>query len=428
MPNGAPPENGTAVWSRLWRERRWLFISAAGAAAYLIGFAGFAAAHEGESGSTATGFDFAYAAIQLFVLEWSDVPGPVPWTLQLARFLAPAVAAYAAIAALAQVFREQADGARLRFFSGHVVVCGLGRKGLQVAQDFLRLGRRVVVIEREDGVDEIRLCRELGAVVLIGDATEASLLQRARLGQARNLVAVTENDLTNVEIALRAQALRPDPGLRCFVHLFDLPLGEVFRAHRLFRDVPQSRSVELHVFNVYENGARLLLRHCPLERDLGGPDDARTVHLIVVGFGQMGQSLALQAARVGHFANGRRVRVTAVDREVDRRAEAFRGRHPAVPDLVDLRTIQGDVTRATVLDQIRDEAERPDTLTTLAVCLDDDRISLSCAIQLQRKLPESTHPLLVRMSQGAGLASVFEDQIGGATWSQTLHPFGMIDR
>ena len=43
--------------------------------------------------------------------------------------------------------------------------------------------------------------------------------------------------------------------------------------------------------------ARLLLDEYPLDRDHIGPADGRTVHLVIIGFGKMGQSIALQAAR-----------------------------------------------------------------------------------------------------------------------------------
>ena len=60
------------------------------------------------------------------------------------------------------------------------------------------------------------------------------------------------------------------------------------------------------------------------------PNDPRTVHLVIVGFGRMGRSLALRAAKMGHFANGKLLRISVIDREADRQREHFLFRYPAL--------------------------------------------------------------------------------------------------
>ena len=87
-----------------------------------------------------------------------------PGNSRFARFLFPAIAGYTAFAALAAFFHEQFGLLKLFFFKGHVVICGLGRKGDQLAKDFLNSGYRVVVIELDDDNDEIRGARADGAV------------------------------------------------------------------------------------------------------------------------------------------------------------------------------------------------------------------------------------------------------------------------
>jgi voltage-gated potassium channel Kch len=82
------------------------------------------------------------------------------WQLELARFLAPAVAAFTAFAALFSLFREQMQLFRLRMMHRHVVVCGIGRKGIALVRDYNSQGLRVVVIESDDENDNIAICRE----------------------------------------------------------------------------------------------------------------------------------------------------------------------------------------------------------------------------------------------------------------------------
>ena len=48
-----------------------------------------------------------------------------------------------------------------------------------LAKVFRERGDRVVVIEQEQGNDLLELCRDLGAIVLIGNATDDDLLRTA---------------------------------------------------------------------------------------------------------------------------------------------------------------------------------------------------------------------------------------------------------
>lgn len=82
--------------------------------AFFLGFVGFALYCDNLHVEKST-TDLAYLALQLFVLESGDVPGPgLPWQLEVARWLAPATTVAALAAALAMVFRGELEEMRLR--------------------------------------------------------------------------------------------------------------------------------------------------------------------------------------------------------------------------------------------------------------------------------------------------------------------------
>ena len=58
---------------------------------------------------------------------------------------------------------DQLDLLRLRRIRHHVVICGLGDKGLRLARSFRGRGRPVVVVERDETNARIRACQESGA-------------------------------------------------------------------------------------------------------------------------------------------------------------------------------------------------------------------------------------------------------------------------
>lgn len=103
------------------------------------------------------------------------------------------------------------------------MVCGIGDVGFQVVELLHRLGEPVVVIaERID--EERRLALEDREIRIVqGNARNERLLLEAGLASARALIAVTDKDLVNIEIALDARRHRPD--LPIVLRLFDQDLA-----------------------------------------------------------------------------------------------------------------------------------------------------------------------------------------------------------
>jgi Trk K+ transport system NAD-binding subunit len=103
--------------------------------------------------------------------------------------------------------------------AGHVVVGGLGRVGYRLVQLLCRLGERVVVISESARDDWLRLAREAGAAVITGDARSSGVLEAAGVTRAAAVIAATDRDAVNLEIALDARQGRAD--LPVVIRLFD---------------------------------------------------------------------------------------------------------------------------------------------------------------------------------------------------------------
>ena len=96
---------------------------------------------------------------------------------------------------------------RIRRLKDHYIICGYGRIGSLVAQEFERRPLPFVVIER----DERRVVQipERYAVV-VGDATEEDVLLKAGIERARGLVTVLHSDADNLFVTLTARGLNPN--------------------------------------------------------------------------------------------------------------------------------------------------------------------------------------------------------------------------
>jgi TrkA-N domain/RyR domain len=411
-----------------FRGWQWLAIMGLGLVSMVLGYAGFRQ-HFQLHGDTRSALGILYVTIQLFTLESGGMDGPVPWQLELARFMAPIVPVWTVLKTLAVVFRDQLQMLRLRYVRGHVVICGLGRNGARLTQDYLNQGERVVVIENDDGNDWIDTCREAGAIVLEGDARNKAALVKVGVFRAKHVVAVCGDDAANVEAGVRTLELVQELGasyidpVRCSIHAVDLKLCTLFKQHPVF--AKKRASFRVTVFNIYENTARLLLEQHPLDQGELRAGDPRSPHLIVVGLGKMGESVALQAAKTAHYANGKKLRLTLVDLNAEARWEGFLARNPRFDAICDVALVAGDVENAEILGQIRSWAEDPSCVTTLIICLDNDARGISCVLSVLWKLANCPVPVLVRQTDDSGLAPLLETRGIGADWVTRAHPFGV---
>jgi voltage-gated potassium channel len=107
---------------------------------------------------------------------------------------------------LRDVFRRRRMAREIERMSGHVVVCGWGRVGREVARFLAGSGERVVVVDR----DPDRLATVADHLQVLGDATDDATLLRAGVDRARALVAALDTDADNLFVTVSSRALRPD--------------------------------------------------------------------------------------------------------------------------------------------------------------------------------------------------------------------------
>ena len=88
---------------------------------------------------------------------------------------------------------------------GHVIVCGWGRVGSEVARFLTNAGREVVVIDR----DQERLST-VPYPTVHGDVTNDETLLLAGIERASTLVAALDTDADNLYLTVAGKSLRPD--------------------------------------------------------------------------------------------------------------------------------------------------------------------------------------------------------------------------
>ena len=416
------------IFRRPLKDFLWVLILFLWIGAFVLGYIGQSKVANFQ-GTDLTPLDLIYLDLQLVTLESGSVTGTVPWELEVARYALPALAAYTAIQALAMLFREQTQVLRLWFTSGHIVICGLSRKGLLLAKNLLDLGEKVVVLELDEGNDLIEQLRVRGAIVITGDATDPALLRRASVHRARYLIAVCEDDGTNADIAVQSQNLIKDlerDPLTCIIHVVDPRLCDLLREKEIGGITFPSLRLEL--FNVYERGAQLILEGYPPFK-VDGAESDQSPHVLLIGMGKMGENLVTRLAHAWHSnqRGGKEpLHLTVVDLEAEEKLKSLEVRYPHLMACCRFTAYSMDVNSSDFYEaKFLSESKGVDTAY---VCFDNDSLGLNVGLSLVRLKKLEATPIVVRTIEERGLALLLRNESGEQGGFAHLHAFSLLDR
>jgi voltage-gated potassium channel len=92
--------------------------------------------------------------------------------------------------------------------SAHYIICGYGRIGRYISNEFSANGLEFVIVEQNADVCE--MLKEDGYIYIQGDATVDATLESAGINRARGIVTAVTSDTDNVYITLTARGLNPE--------------------------------------------------------------------------------------------------------------------------------------------------------------------------------------------------------------------------
>lgn len=413
---------------RFWENYRWLIIIIGVVAVFALGAVGFA-----EYLSTKGKFylpDILYNVFQLFVLNFDIRPDHPNWMLEIARWLAPITTAYAALKAMALIFREQFQLFRLDSLSKHIIICGLGRKGLLLTRRFREDGYMVVVIENDENNERLEQCRDSGAIVLIGNAMDSDILNRARLKKAEYLFCICGDDGINAGISFNARTLlhgKRNKPLTCLVHIVDPQLCRLLKEQEFTTEVNDSFRQEF--FNLFDFAARAIIEIFPPFEHDEGKIKAATPHLLIVGLGNLGENVAVHAARKWPDLAGKsdkKLKISIVDRAAEQKRDLLNRRYPWLSEVWELDPLQMEISSKEYEDgRFLFDLKKTRKMAIVYVCLDNDSFALKAALCLHQLLRDHNIPIVVRMARETGLAPLIEGDTHGFA---NIRVFGFLDR
>lgn len=317
-----------------------------------------------------------YYTIRLFILENDISEFPQSWPLIFIYFFAPLLSLSALGTAIRYLFR-MSPTLRTRWFSDHVIVCGVGRTGKLLAETFKSKGITVVGVDTGPAEAFEAWCSDHRIPIIHGDFLSRTVLERAGAAGARAIVYASGDDLLNLEGVISAYGwLKNDSGpvRLLWAHIAAEKLANTARIA-----LRTEGRVGIRFFDTYRLAATKLIA-----KYFGEETCPNVTEVTILGFGKFGRDLMEVMVRecgdgpvpdirvVDIQDRGKEVRDLAGDLNVSDKVGFFQA------DIADL-TLSDDMDKAFFL------------------CTDDDIGNLAVALMLTRKT-RGSH-IYVRMAK-----------------------------
>lgn len=191
--------------------------------------------------------DFVAACYQVYTQLFFEHSSGLPddWILRVMYFTVPLFGAVVLAEGVLKIGTSLLDFNNHRMawvrimaetYRDHIVLIGLGHVGFRVLGELLARGRQVIVVEARDEGQFVEEARARGVPLVIGDARRESLLRDLGIDHASCVIACTNDDLANLEIAIDARQLNPK--IRLVMRFFDQTvaqkLGKAFAVDSTF--------------------------------------------------------------------------------------------------------------------------------------------------------------------------------------------------
>ncbi len=102
----------------------------------------------------------------------------------------------------------QAQKKLVNSLNEHYIICGFGRMGQQIAQEFEAEGISFIIVDSR--IEQVETCTEMNYIAVQGDATLDETLIKVGIEKSICLVAALASDADNLYTILSAKTLNPD--------------------------------------------------------------------------------------------------------------------------------------------------------------------------------------------------------------------------
>ncbi len=237
--------------------------------------------------------------------------------------------------------------------------------------------------------------------VVVGSALDEGLLKKAKVCHCKYVIISTGSDITNLSILSEIRRLKKVSGsLKKFINWFffntknKTELISIYthvsnRSSEIFFDaidfLGKEQSMNTHFYSYNELASRHLFKNFHLIEGVNTVTNDEEVHILIIGFGDLGQEVALQAALQGHFYNKKPIKITVIDKD-HKKFESFRTTHWNIDKVCQFKTYRCNIDTPHFYKRYFKDKSQP---THVVFALGDDMLTFSSLSIFIHKLKQN---------------------------------------
>ncbi len=301
------------------RNYAWLITGVLGLCSFALGVHGFEILFETMKQDRNT-YDLWFSSLGLFGMDFPDsFKSPLPVTLEIARWLSPLVVLYTAIITAITVLHNQFGLFVLRFKNKHIIVSAFNMQADYLIKDLINNKHKVVVIVDPKEFKNKSTTSNRRITCIEGDIQSNSFLKKIVAHKSNAIVFINESDDRNLVETYAAYEYLKSKG-KDRKHLLlthvanDLKMAELEDIQFFKNYSAQNMNVnncQIRTFSSKERAARVLFNEFSPDNyiNISSPEDPQ-MHIALIGSGMLAQSVLLRFARMGHYANLKKMNIT----------------------------------------------------------------------------------------------------------------------
>jgi hypothetical protein len=418
------------------RDFEWWIVAVLGFSAFALSMLGYEILFI-EAGIERNLLDLTFHSVKIFTGDFvGDFTSPLPWQLEIARWLAPAVFLYTAFKAVLYFISREFKSFLIRFYKDHIIITSLNEKSRYLITDLLKRGEKVVVladIQKAKQKDQVE--RE-GAVLVEGNLNDPGFLRKVGAHKAKYFVLVEEDDETNISQAIsiynylseygRKKYRKPLPVQTIHTHVADdIKLNELlelnfFEEFKLRKQL--NPNCEIRIFSMYERTARVLFNEYAPDKFVPVRPDSPQTSVAIVGSGALAQSMIIRLAHLAHYANFTKLRISLFH-EGDAIIKKLLQNFPAVKSIIDLEAIEQPLE---LFDMDKfNELNQAHPFSAVYLLLEDDSLSSNVLTKLIHTQPLSNLNVILSLINPHGILNKWYS--ADLVENINLHKFNIIE-
>jgi hypothetical protein len=413
------------------KKIEWWIISIIGVVAFVLGMFGYNT-YFIEQETHRHFIDLIFHTIKLFGFEIVDeYASPLPLPLEIARFLAPGIVLYTAIKGILFLVRREIKYMQMKSYKNHIVVSSINSYSRFLIKDLINSNEKIILVTEDDDISAYEDYERDGVIVVRGSLTDQKVLKNISASKAKQIILLNENDEQNISTAISAfnylKGIKTEYETIIYTHISDYnklnEIKEISLFDKVVGEHEEKFNYEMQIFSMNERSSRLVFnKFSPDQFRPIKSIDSEQPHIVVVGSNEFTQSLIIHFAKLCHFINKKKLKVSLFHQNhkfIKKLDQTF----PSLRDIIDLNDIEVDLDlfNSETVEQINREQK----LSGIYLTCRDDELSLSILNKLTRINFSDSLDVVLTLIKPQGVLSRWYPN--GQVKNLRVHKFNIVE-